>query len=105
MGEGLPMAHDTLGTHLWGHQTAVSAPIHVPAAEGQLQADALISQAAAKICDHQPGAAVWEGASKVTISPPLLPSERPSYVPTKATSKTWLTGANGLVLAQEVSKA
>lgn len=56
------MAQDTLRrTHLWSHQAAVSAPIHIPAGERQLQAGALVSQAAAKVCDHQPGAAIWGG--------------------------------------------
>ena len=56
----LLMAQDLLsGTHLRSHQAAVSAPVHIPAGERQLQANALISQAATKICDHQPGAAIW----------------------------------------------
>lgn len=63
----LLMAHDTLsGTHLRSHQAAVSAPIHIPAGEGQLQPNLLISQAATKIRDHQPGAAIWGGTRKVS---------------------------------------
>lgn len=95
-------AHDTLrGTHLRSHQAAVSASIHIPAGERQLQADALVSQAATKIRDHQPGAAIcgMDQRGKRLILP--LSSERPSYVPTKAI-RIRVRGANrDLVLAQE----
>lgn len=63
------------GTHLWGHQAAVSAPIHVPAGKRQLQAGALVSQAAAEVSDHQPGAAIWEGTGR---GEGLIFSESPS---------------------------
>lgn len=98
----LLMAHDTLrGTHLRSHQAAVSASIHIPAGERQLQADALVSQAATKIRDHQPGAAVWgmDQRGKQLVLP--LSSERPSYVPIKAI-RIRVRGANrDPVLAQE----
>lgn len=65
--KSLLMARDTLsGTHLRSHQAAVSAPIHIPAGEGQLQPEVLISQAATEIRDHQPGAAVWGGTGEVS---------------------------------------
>lgn len=72
----LLMAWDMLrGTHLWGHQAAVSAPIHVPAGKRQLQAGALVSQAAAEVGDHQPGTAICEGTGR---GEGLIFSERPS---------------------------
>lgn len=89
------MAKDSLtGTHLRSHQAAVPAQVHVPAGERQLQADALISQAAAEVRDHQPGAAVWGRGRR---GKPLLlrpSSERPSYIPTRATVTTQVGGAH-----------
>lgn len=64
------------GTHLRSHQAAVPTSIHIPAGERQLQADALISQAAAKIGDHQPGAATCQAGGRGEHCPP--PSRPPS---------------------------
>ena len=87
VGEALLVAHDTLSwTHLGSHQAAISTAVHIPAGERQLQADTLISQAAAKVCDHQPGAAVCGEKCRVrgrVSSPPR--TSRPSYTSTKAT--------------------
>ena len=82
MGEALLVARDTLsGTHLRSHQAAISAAVHVPAGERQLQADALISQAAAKVCDHQPGAAVCGETCRRERPSPLLPAPRGPLIP------------------------
>lgn len=105
MGEALLTAPDTLSrTHLRGHQAAVSTTVHIPTGERQLQADTLISQAAAEVCDHQPGAAVCRRTGRGEWpSLPHQPTPRPrSYVSTKATLWMWVRGAHrDSVLTQE----
>lgn len=51
VGEALLVARDTLsGTHLRSHQAAISAAVTYQLVKGNCN-DALISQAAAKVCD------------------------------------------------------
>ena len=96
VGEALLVAHDTLaGAHLGSHQAAVPTAVHVPAGERQLQADALISQAAAKVCDHQPGAAVCgEARRRERPSPPLPAPRGPPIPPLKPPSEHADPGTN-----------
>lgn len=59
--------HKHSRTHLRGHEGAIATTLYTGAVERQPQANMPVSQAAAKVRDHQPGAAICrEVAAKLS---------------------------------------
>lgn len=65
--------HKHSRTHLRGHQGAIATTLYTGAVERQLQANMLIGQAAAKVRDHQPGAAICREVAELSSTVSCTP--------------------------------